>query len=108
MKTVSKLLAAWIFLSPLINALGQPTVTSRVATLDVDPTFSKITQGDMVNDLGGFVRGIWGDFNNDGFLDLYVNNYGGTNVLYQNNRDGSFAKITQGGPVQGSDNHTIP
>src|SRR5438552_3572562 len=29
MKTVSKLLAAWIFLSPLINALGQPIITRQ-------------------------------------------------------------------------------
>lgn len=71
-------------------------------------TFTKITEGDVVNDLGiGFVRGAWGDFNNDGFLDLFVNNKGGTNVLYQNNGNGTFTKITQGDPVQGANEHTI-
>jgi enediyne biosynthesis protein E4 len=32
----------------------------------------------------------WGDFNNNGWLDLYLTNAGGANVLYENNGDGSF------------------
>src|SRR6266571_2015528 len=71
-------------------------------------TFTKITEGDIVNDLGAFVRGAWGDFNNDGFLDLFISDYGGTNVFYRNNGDGTFTKITQGDPVQGADTHTGP
>jgi hypothetical protein len=85
------------------------SITSRVARLEVDPTFTKITQGAIVNDLGNlFVRGVWGDFNNDGYLDLFVNDKNGSNVFYLNNRDGTFTKITQGPEVQGSDNHSLP
>jgi len=35
------------------------------------------------------------DFNNDGFLDLFVSNfYGQNNFLYHNNGDGTFTSIT--------------
>lgn len=36
---------------------------------------------------------LWGDFNNDTFVDLYLINYG-PNVLYQNQGDGTFADVT--------------
>ena len=69
-------------------------------------TFTQITNGPIVNDLGEFTGCVWGDFNNDGFLDLIVCNYNGrTNVFYQNNGDGTFTKISQGDPVQDADYH---
>jgi enediyne biosynthesis protein E4 len=34
-----------------------------------------------------------GDYDNDGFMDLYVTTFG-HNVLYHNNRDGTFADVT--------------
>ena len=57
--------------------------------------------------MGVTPRSAWGDFNNDGFLDLFVSNYGSRiNVLYRNNGNGTFTKITQGDPVQDADYHT--
>ncbi len=56
-------------------------------------TFIKITEGVIVNDRGASVSSSWGDYDNDGDLDLFVANYDQNNSLYQNNSDGTFTKI---------------
>src|SRR5262249_4495976 len=61
-------------------------------------TFTKITTGEVVNDVGHFTGVTWGDFDNDGFLDLSASIYGGTNVLYRNIGDVTFGKVVQGDP----------
>src|SRR6185369_9589408 len=83
---------------------GSGSVTSRVARLDVDPTFTKITTGSIVNDGGFSISCAWGDYDDDGFIDLFVANWGGGGIngggfLYQNNRDGTFTRILGRPPV---------
>lgn len=76
--------------------------TSRVATLTVVPLlFTKITTGSMVTDLGTGTCAAWGDYDNDGFIDLIVTSgfhpserTPQKNNLFHNNRDGGFTKVT--------------
>lgn len=77
------------------------SVTSRVALLEVDPTFTKITTGPVVTDGGRSGGGAWADYDGDGYLDLFVSNgtAGGAlekNFLYRNNGNGTFTKVTTG------------
>ena len=63
-------------------------------------TFTRITAGDIVNDGGRSSGACWGDYDNDGHLDLFVTNWAGeNNFLYHNNGDGTFEKITTGSIV---------
>ena len=58
--------------------------------------FTKITVGALVN-YSGYCHGAsWVDYNNDGYLDLFVTEYMQTrfNLLYKNNGDETFTLIT--------------
>jgi hypothetical protein len=65
-----------------------------------DGQFTKVMEGAWVSDSGLGIGAAWADYNNDGFLDLYVTNNGGQhNFLYRNNGDGSMTRITSGPAV---------
>ena len=59
-----------------------------------DGTFTDVTAEAGVGDRGYGMGCVFGDYDNDGDIDLYVTNYG-PNVLYRNNGDGTFTDMTE-------------
>lgn len=59
-----------------------------------DGTFTNVTERAGVGDKGLCLGAVWGDFNDDGYPDLYVINDFGRKTLYRNNGDGTFKDIT--------------
>lgn len=68
--------------------------TNRLYKNNRDGTFTDVTEK------AGLVREGWasavcaGDYNNNGFPDLFIT-YWGQNVLYRNNGDGTFTDVTE-------------
>jgi enediyne biosynthesis protein E4 len=57
-----------------------------------DGTFEEVSKKAGVSDPNGYygLGVVWGDYDNDGWPDLYVANDTGPNFLYHNNHDGTF------------------
>jgi hypothetical protein len=73
-------------------------------------TFSDITleagvisrvSGQPFNEMGYKFGAAWGDYDNDGYPDVYLTNYG-PNLLYRNQGDGTFVDVTASAGVASS------
>ncbi|MFA5420011.1 MAG: FG-GAP-like repeat-containing protein, partial [Bacteroidales bacterium] len=56
--------------------------------------FDKVLTGDIVNDVANSSGCAWGDYDNDGYPDVYVANSGTASCLYHNN-GGDFTKVNE-------------
>jgi hypothetical protein len=75
---------------------SDPAFWNRLYHQRADGTFEDVTEKAGVNGRSQNQYGMGaavGDYDNDGFDDLYVTNYGG-NTLYRNYGDGTFADVT--------------
>ena len=73
-----------------------PKNWNRLYRQNPDGTFTDVTKEAGLSNAGDSNYGIGvavGDYDNDGFPDLYVTNYG-KNTLYHNNGDGTFTDVT--------------
>jgi len=68
--------------------------TNALYRNDGDWKFTDVTAEASVGDTGHGLGVAVGDYDNDGDLDIYVNNHG-PNVLYRNNGDGTFSDVTE-------------
>ena len=59
-----------------------------------DGTFENISESAGVNAAHRTRAVLWGDVDQDGYIDLYVANLAAPNYLYHNNGDGTFTDIT--------------
>jgi len=84
-----------IFLLSGTRVAGAPTgATNRLYRNNRDGTFTDVTEKAGLLDAGWASAVCVGDYDNDGFEDLFCT-YFGQNKLYRNNGDGTFSDVTK-------------
>ena len=82
--------------SPFSFDRQDPAYWNRLYRQNKDGTFTDVTQQAGLANAGDTNYGMGvavGDYDNDGYPDIYVTNYG-KNILYHNNGDGTFTDVT--------------
>jgi enediyne biosynthesis protein E4 len=78
---------------------GSPQAQDRLFHNNGDGTFTDVTEKAKLRDTGFGMGAFAADFDNDGWVDLLVTNWGGV-ILYRNNGDGTFRDVTAGSGLQ--------
>src|SRR5580700_3559374 len=95
--------------APLSDPTPKGTIPQKMGPKDwnrlfhqkKDGTFEDVTEKAGLQGVGYGMGVAVGDYDNDGFEDLYVTAYGG-NRLYHNNGNGTFADVTEKSGTGGS------
>jgi enediyne biosynthesis protein E4 len=85
------------------EALANPNLShssSRLFRNNGDGTFTDITKESGLINQGWGVGVTVGDYDNDGFRDVFISNFG-TNALFHNNGNGTFTNVTKEAGLEG-------
>ena len=83
--------------------LGNPNLprsSSRLFRNNGDGTFTDVTKESGLINEGWGVGVTVGDYDNDGYRDVFITNFG-TNALFHNNGNGTFTNVTKEAGVEG-------
>ena len=78
-----------------------PGTWNRLFHQKADGTFEDVTEKAGLQGIGYGMGVAVGDYDNDGYEDLFVTSYG-RNTLYHNNGDGTFSDVTASAGLAGS------
>ncbi|MCB9510507.1 MAG: CRTAC1 family protein [Deferribacteres bacterium] len=76
------------------QAATTPPLRNQLFQQQTDGTFINVTAESGLGDTGYGMGVAVGDIDNDGFVDVYISNYG-PDALYRNNGDGTFSNISK-------------
>lgn len=81
-----------IFLTP-VETPGTPNPVCTLLRNDGNLVFTDVTVAADIHEAGDYRHCSSGDIDNDGWVDIVVGNFSGSNRLYHNNGDGTFTDI---------------
>jgi tetratricopeptide (TPR) repeat protein len=84
-----------LFVANNLGALFERKTPNRLFHNNGDGTFTDVTAQAGIDTLWPTIGGAWGDYDNDGRMDLFLSNGLGRSQLFHNNGDGTFTDVSE-------------
>jgi len=83
-----------LFIANNLGGLFDRKTPNRLFHNNGNGTFTEVTEAAGLSTLWPTIGSAWGDYNDDGYPDLFLSNALGRSQLYRNNGDGTFTDIS--------------
>jgi hypothetical protein len=83
-----------LFIANNLGQLFDRKTPNRLFHNNGDGTFTEVTETCGLSTYWPTIGAAWGDYNDDGFPDLFLSNAMGHSQLYRNNGDGTFTDVS--------------
>ena len=82
-----------LFIANNLGGLFDRRIPNRLFHNNGDGTFTEVTETAGIASAFPTIGSAWGDYNNDGYPDLFISSGLGRAQLYRNNGDGTFTEV---------------
>jgi hypothetical protein len=90
-----------LFVANNLGGLFERKTPNRLFHNNGDGTFTDVSAKAGLATIWPTIGAAWGDYDNDGFMDLFLSNGLGRSQLFHNNGDGTFTDVTDRAGVTG-------
>jgi len=84
-----------LFVCSNLGGMFDRSAPNRLFHNNGDGTFTEVTREAGIDTISPTIGCAWGDYNNDGYPDLFLSSGTGRNRLFRNNGDGTFTDVSR-------------